>query len=135
VAVANARLALVQGATARARAELGKALAIFDASKLPESWRIEAMVLLAEADLQDRQLDAALRRAQDAVALSREIFKDFPQSHRGGNAYLKLGRVYQARGDKAKARESLMQALSQFEVSMGPNSAAVQEVSILLASL
>jgi len=135
VAVANARLALVQGATARARAELGKALAIFDASKLPESWRIEAMILLARADLQDRQLDAALNGAQDAVELSRDVFKDFPQSHRGGNAYLELGRVYQARGDKAKAREALKQALAQFEVSMGPSSAAVQEVRSLLATL
>ncbi len=135
VAVAKARLALVQGSTARARAELGKALAIFDASKQPESWRIEAMILLARADLQDRQLDAALNSAQDAVELSRNVFKDFPQNHRGGSAYLELGRVYQARGDKAKAREALMQALSQFEVSMGPNSVAAQEVRALSATL
>ncbi len=135
VAVAKARLALVQGSTSLARAELGKALAIFDASRQPESWRIEALILLARADLQDRQLDAALSKAQDAVELSREVFKDFPQSHRGGSAYLELGRVYQARGEKAKAREALAQALSQFEVSMGPDSVAVQEVRVLLASL
>ena len=135
VAVAHARLALVQGSTGRARTELGKAMAIFDASKQPESWRIEAMILLARADLQDRQLDAALNSAQSAVELSHEVFKDFPQSHRGGSAYLELGRVYQARGDKPKAREALAQALSQFEVSMGPNSVAVQEVRALSASL
>ena len=134
LAVANARLALVQGSNSRARAELGKALAIFDASKLPESWRIEAMILLARCDLQERQLDAALNRAHDAVELSRSVFKDFPQSHRGGNAYLELGRVYQARGDTGKAREALTQALSQFEVSMGPNSIAAQEVRALLAT-
>jgi eukaryotic-like serine/threonine-protein kinase len=135
VAVAHARLALVEGSTTQARAELDKAMAIFDASKLPESWRIETMVLLARADLQDRRLDAALGSAQEAVKLSREIFKDFPQSHRGGNAHLELGRVYQARGDKAKAREALTEALSQFEVSMGPNSVAAQEVRALSASL
>ena len=135
VAVANARLALVQGSTARARAELGKALAIFDASKQPDAWQIEALIQLARADMQDRQFDAALKRAQDAVALSRTIFKDFPQSHRGGSAYLELGRVYQARGDKANAREALTQALTQFEVSMGPGSIAVQEVRALLATL
>ena len=67
--------------------------------------------------------------------LSREVFKDFPQSHRGGNAYLELGRVYQARGEKAKAREALAQALSQFEVAMGPDSVAVQEVRVLTAGL
>ena len=135
VAVAKARLALRQGSTARARAELRKAVAIFDASKQPESWHVEAVLLLARADLQDRQLDAALNRAQSAVELSHTVFKDFPQSHRGGSAYLELGRVHQARGDKANAREALTQALSQFEVSMGPSSVAVHEVRALLASL
>ena len=135
VAVAQARLALVQGSTARARTEISKALAIFDASKQPESWRIEAMILLARADLQDRQLDAALQRAQAAVEMSRNVFKDFPQSHRGGSAYLELGRVHQARGDKAQAREALTQALAQFEVSMGPGSAAALEVQALSAGL
>ncbi len=135
VAVANARLALVQGSTERARAELGRALAIFDASKQPESWRIEAMILLARADLQDRQLDTALHSAQNAVEMSHDVFKDFPQSHRGGSAYVELGRVYQARGEREKAREAFAQALSQFEVSMGPNSVAVQEVRALSASL
>jgi serine/threonine protein kinase len=135
LAVSKARLALAQGSTAGARTELVKALAIFDASKLPESWRIEALILIARADVQDRRFDAALRSAEDAVALSREVFKDFPQSHRGGNAYLELGRVYLARGDKARAREALMQALSQYKVAMGPTSVAAREVSALLATL
>jgi len=134
-AVANARLALVQGSTARAREELGKALAIFDASERPESWRIEAMIQLARADPQDRQLKAALHSAQEAVELSRSVCKDFPQSQGGGSAYLEWGRVYQARGDKAEAREALTQALSQFDVSMGPNSVPTKKVRVLLAAL
>jgi hypothetical protein len=124
---------LVQGSTASARAELGKAWRSSDASRQPESWRIEALILLARADLQDRQLDTALGKAQVAVDLSREVFKDFPKATVAATLPRARPRVPGSR--REATREALAQALSQFEVAMGPDSVAVQEVRVLTAGL
>ena len=135
VALMRARVALLQGDTVSGREHIAQGLKVFDASKQAEAWRVQALILLAQADIQQREFDAALKNAQSAVALSREIFKDFPNSYRGGLAHLVLGQVHLARNDKPAAREALTQAQTQLDTALGPDSSAAGETRALLAAL
>ena len=135
IALMRAKVALLQGNSAAGREHIAQGLKVFDASKQAESWRVQAQILLAQADMQERDFDAALKNAQSAVALSREIFKDFPSSHRGGLAHLILGQVHLARNDKTSAREALVQAQTQLDAALGPDSSAASETRALLAAL
>ncbi|MBK9573304.1 MAG: hypothetical protein IPO43_11475 [Rhodoferax sp.] len=133
VALMRAKVALLQGNSVAGREHIAQGLKVFDASKQAEPWRVQALILLAQADIQERDFEAALKNAQGAVALSREVFKDFPNSHRGGLANLMLGQVHLARNDRARAKEALTQAQTQLDAALGPESTAANETRALLA--
>ena len=131
----RAKVALLQGDTVAGREHIAQGLKVFEASKQAEPWRVQALTLTAQAGLQERDLAAALQSAQSAVALSHEIFKDFPNSHRGGLAYLMLGQVHLARNDRGLAKEALTQAQTQLDASLGSDSSASDETRRLLAAI
>ncbi len=135
VALMRAKVSLLQGNSAAGREHIAQGLKVFDASKQAESWRVQGLILLAQADVQERDFEAALKNAQRAVALSREIFKDFPNSHRGGLAHLMLGQIHLARDDRVRAKEALTQAQTQLDAALGPESTAANETRALLAEL
>ena len=114
---------------------LERALAILTATGRPEPRRMQTLVLLAQAELRLSKMDAALARANEAVAVARDQHKDFPSSERVGSALLILGTVQAALRNKADARVALNEALRQLESAVGAETPKALEARRMLAEL
>ena len=114
---------------------LERALAILTATGRPEPRRMQTLVLLAQAELRLSKIDAALIRANEAVAVARDQHKDFPSSERVGSALLILGTVQAAAGNKIEARVALNEALRQLESAAGESTPKALEARRVLAGI
>jgi tetratricopeptide (TPR) repeat protein len=128
------QLAMLKKQPQEAREYLRKAHAALLATGRPEPRHVRVLTYLAEAELQSNDLDAALARAEEAVAMSRERDKEFPASERIGSALMALGKVQKARGNAVAARAAFAEAQTQLEIAVGKSSPKAEAARQLLAS-
>jgi serine/threonine protein kinase len=128
----QAQLSLARGDLPRARAELQRAVAIFDAARQKNQLRIPALALLARTEQQLGDGEAAQAHAGRAVAQAREHLAGFGHSTWLGTALAAQGRVQQARGDAAAAQASWRAALAELQATAGDSAPATLEVRRLL---
>jgi serine/threonine protein kinase len=129
----QAQLSLARSDWPRARAELLRALAVFDAAPQKSQQRIYALALLARTELKLGNVDAAQAHAVRAVERAREHLAGFSHSTLLGTALLAQGMVQQARGEAAAAQQSWRAALTELQATAGDSAPATVEVRRLLA--
>lgn len=131
--VAMARVDLARADFARARTRLRHAVAIFDAATDRNRLGYRALILLARAELQLGETDAAQAAATQAVAGARRALGGFEHSEWLGSALVAQGLVQRARGEAAAAQASWQAALVELQASVGDTAPATVEVRRLLA--
>jgi serine/threonine protein kinase len=131
--VAMARVAMARADHAQARTRLQRAVAIFDTA--PDRNRIgyRALILLARAELQLGELDAAQAAATQAVAAARVALGGFEHSEWLGSALVAQGMVHRARGESAAAQASWRSAVTELQATVGDAAPATAEARRLLA--
>jgi tetratricopeptide (TPR) repeat protein len=99
--------ALRQGRLEAARTDLDAAIA----TGKNVYWKMRALLLRAETNLNGNNLDAAEADAKLALSLAQSAQGTTPFSNRTGLAWLMLGRVMAKRGDEAGARPAFQAAI------------------------
>jgi tetratricopeptide (TPR) repeat protein len=105
--IVRGSFALRQGRIEAARTDLDAAIA----TGKNVYWKIRALILRAEADLNVNNLDAAQADAKLALSLAQSAQGTVPFSNRTGLAWLMSGRIMAKRGDDAGAREAFQAAI------------------------
>jgi len=99
--------ALRQGRLEAARTDLDTAIA----TGKNVYWKIRALLLRAEVNLNGNELDAAQADAKLALSLAQSSQGAVPFSNRTGLAWLMLGRVMSKRGNEAGAMRAFQAAI------------------------
>lgn len=99
--------ALAQGRIEAARTDLNAAIS----SGANVYWKTRALLIRAEANLTDNQLEPADADARLALSLARTAQGSTPYSNRTGLAWLMVGRVMAKQGDGAGASRAFLSAV------------------------
>ena len=129
----QALLALARGNPAQGRAELERAVAIFDAAKEMSPNAIRTLAWLARSEIALGEFDAAQTHAARAVLQARQAMAGFAHSAWLGEALVAQGLVQRARGDGAAAQASGRAALLELQGSGGETAPVAIEAQSLLA--
>ena len=132
--LAGARLALAQAQPGPARAQLLRAIAIFDAARERSPLRIRGLALLARTELQLGDPAGAAAHAAEAVTRAREVSKDFAATQWLGEALTVHALVQRAQGHATEAQTALREALAQLQTALGDDAPATREARELLAA-
>jgi serine/threonine protein kinase/tetratricopeptide (TPR) repeat protein len=131
--MALARVDLARADAASARVRLQHAIAIFEAAPDRNHIGYRALTLLARAELQLEDFDAAQAHAAQAVEQARATLGGFPHSEWLGTALIAQGLVQRARGDAGGARSSWSAALVELQAAVGDAAPATVEARRLLS--
>ena len=123
----QALAAQAHGDRVAARDGLRRAITLFDAATDHDRIVIRALTLLAHAERQLGELDAARTHAARAVAQARDALSGFEHSEWLGGALVALGEVQQASGDAATAKLSWQAALTHLQATLGDTAPATEE--------
>ena len=135
ITIVGARLALAQGRLQAAAEQAQQALALYGNTAARAPPRIQALVLLAQVQLQQGDAPSSLATAQSAVQLARTTFQDFPTSTPLGRALLVLGQAQQAAGQRDAALRSGQEAQQQLDTAAGPEAPLSVQTRLWLAKL
>ena len=131
----QARLALMQGRPADARAIADAALVASQAPQVNASRRVLTQLMSAEVALAQGQPTQARQRADQAVADARQAFAGFAQSRPLGLALRLQGQVALAAGDVQAAHLAWQAAVQQLDAALGPDAADARDARLRLAGL
>jgi serine/threonine protein kinase len=102
------RLALERGQPEEARAALTAVIG----GERPIATTVRALLARSELNLQEAKLADAAHDARQALAISQQLQGGIPYSNRTGLAWLMIGRVLDAQGDSARARDAFQEAVA-----------------------
>ena len=132
IELAAAQLSAARHDDVAARAELGRAIALFEAAPDKSPFRIRALTLLSEHERRAGDIAAAEGHAAAAVAQARELARGLAGSEWLGSALAAQAAALAARGDKAGARVALVEAVAQLQTAVGDDAAVTREAKAAL---
>jgi serine/threonine protein kinase/tetratricopeptide (TPR) repeat protein len=135
LAYSRGLLALGRGEPEKARAELVRSTALFEAAKARLAQNVHALVALARAEAALGNFTAATAAASRAIALAESQVEAGTPSYLIGHSKAALGEVQFAAGDRDGARVTLTAALDHLRQTLGPEHPATRKASRMVASL
>jgi serine/threonine-protein kinase len=121
----QALLADAEGRADEALRLLDDALAVHRKVPQKHASHVETLVERARLQLRRGRLDEAARDAQEALTVAESFRGGTPQSAFVGLSLLALGEIDGAKGDEARSRERLAEAVAQMEPTLGAEAPVV----------
>jgi len=116
----QARLALARGDAAGAAELARQALARIEGTSRPAAETIQVLLVLAEAQNQHGEFEAARATAERALKMATERLGEMKHSYNAGQAHLELGVALAGQGNRQAGREEVQKALAHLRSSVGP---------------
>ena len=123
-----------QGRTAEARTALAEVFDAAQRSGLRIGGMVYALIARSELDLDDGRTDEALKAAESALAVAREVQGGTPFSNVTGQAWMALAHARRAAGQGVSARDAYGQAAQHLAHTVGAAHPMAQRAQQLAAA-
>jgi tetratricopeptide (TPR) repeat protein len=131
----RARLALARGDAAGAAELARRALARIEGTSRPPAEVIQLVLILAEAQNQHEEFEAARAMAERALKMATERLGEMKHSYNAGQAHLELGVALAGQGNLQAGREEVQQGLAHLRSSVGPEAPSTRRAQSQLQRL